>query len=464
MDAVTVCLQKVIRHPHDPDLQFELATLYFNDEQYAQAFTHFLRCTDCTRDPTLISECLLSGSKVMCKHEDRSSKEYGLILHSLSMGPKNPEPYYVKSMYHSWRGEWIECYTVTCLALATLDSFEPTFRNQDFFQYYGYTDLLYQKALSAYHVGKYDETRRVYTAILDTHDITDTLRTTITEKLTQFPLLQTSPIPKKIFQTWETSKNEISPGLQHYIDSWREHNPDYELHFYNKTERYEFIEKHFDANVLDAYSRLKPGAFKCDLWRYCVLYTHGGFYADIDIECLSSLDTLCDNSTQFICPIDLNPNTNCKYNLSNGFIGSIPKHPLLKRCIDHVVDVLKSQGRTEGIFVTNITGTGCLGINMNKYLNLEWDSGFVGKEGIVNNTIKLIKFEEGTEYMYDISNKINILQNKNGNPKIQKAYKYECSKITDHVCFGKFGEYTEIGNIVDYNTSSSDIPTDQTVF
>ena len=162
MDAVTVCLQKVIHHPHDPELQFELATLYFKEEQYAQAFTHFLRCTDCTRDPTLISECLLAGSKVMCKHGDRSSKEYGLILHSLSMGTKNPEPYYTKSLYHSWRGEWMECYTVTCLALSTLDSFEPTFRNTELFSYTGYTDLLYQKALSAYHRGKYDEAKGLY--------------------------------------------------------------------------------------------------------------------------------------------------------------------------------------------------------------------------------------------------------------------------------------------------------------
>ena len=256
-------------------------------------------------------------------------------------------------------------------------------------------------------------------------------------------------IPNNVFLTWETNKEDISDDLLYYIDSWAKYNPGYNIHFYNKNERYEFIRDHFDSEVLDAYCRLKPGAFKCDLWRYCVLYIHGGFYADIDTECLSSLDTLCDNSIQFICPIDLNPNTICNYNLSNGFIGSIPRYPLLKMCIDHIINILKYQSRTDRIFVTNITGPGCLGMNMNKYLNLEWNCAFAGKEGIVNNTIKLIKFEQGTEYMYDISNKINILQNKNGNPKIQKAYNYECSKMTDHFCFGKFGECTEIGNIID---------------
>ncbi len=162
MDAVRLCLQKVIKEPHNPEHHFDLATLYFREEQYAQAFTHFLRCTDCSSDSKLVSECLLSCSKIMCKQGDRSSKEYMSISHALSIGSKYPEPYYVKSMYHSWRKEWMECYLVTSLALDHLDNFEPSFINKEFFEYGGYTDLLFQKALAAYHRGKFTEARKLY--------------------------------------------------------------------------------------------------------------------------------------------------------------------------------------------------------------------------------------------------------------------------------------------------------------
>ena len=449
MDAVTVCLQKVIHHPHDPELQFELATLYFKEEQYAQSLTHFIRCTECTRDPTLISECLLSGSKVMCKQGDRSSKEYGLILHSLSIGTKNPEPYYTKSLYHSWRGEWMECYTVTCLALSTLDSFEPTFRNTELFSYNGYIDLICQKALSAYRKGKYDEAREIYNDVLNRSDITQATRNSISDRLRQVPL-PSNPIPKKIFQTWETSKHEISAQLQCYIDSWGKNNPDYELHFYNKSERYEFIKKHFDATVLDAYTRLKPGAFKCDLWRYCVLYIHGGFYADIDSLCCSSLNIINTRGVKFTCPIDLPPAASV-FSLSNGFIGSIPKHPILRQCIDAIVCVVNSTPENHEVPVHTITGTGRLGISMNEYMGLPWDSSFIGKEGI-SHDINLLEFKDrDTEYMIDTVTGAKIVQNKNGHIGIKTAYEAECSKFNTFFDWGKFGQVTSIGNIVSYD-------------
>lgn len=43
----------------------------------------------------------------------------------------------------------------------------------------------------------------------------------------------------------------------------------------------EFISKHFDAYILLAYDKLKPYAYKSDLFRYCFIYINGGIYVDI---------------------------------------------------------------------------------------------------------------------------------------------------------------------------------------
>ena len=42
----------------------------------------------------------------------------------------------------------------------------------------------------------------------------------------------------------------------------------------------EFIEREYPPDVLMAYDRLIPTAFKADVWRYCVLYKYGGVYLD----------------------------------------------------------------------------------------------------------------------------------------------------------------------------------------
>jgi mannosyltransferase OCH1-like enzyme len=38
---------------------------------------------------------------------------------------------------------------------------------------------------------------------------------------------------------------------------------------------------------LYAFDKLKPGAYKADLWRYCILYKKGGIYLDIKYRCVN---------------------------------------------------------------------------------------------------------------------------------------------------------------------------------
>ena len=37
-----------------------------------------------------------------------------------------------------------------------------------------------------------------------------------------------------------------------------------------------FIKKHFSRDVSYAFDKINPGAFKSDLWRYCIIYKNGG--------------------------------------------------------------------------------------------------------------------------------------------------------------------------------------------
>lgn len=86
-------------------------------------------------------------------------------------------------------------------------------------------------------------------------------------------------IPLNIFQTWHSKVLPIRMG--HNIYMLKRNNPRFRYYLFDDNDCEEFIRKNFDVDVLNAFNSLIPGAYKADLWRYCILYKKGGIYLDI---------------------------------------------------------------------------------------------------------------------------------------------------------------------------------------
>jgi|LauGreDrversion4_2_1035121.scaffolds.fasta_scaffold281968_2 mannosyltransferase OCH1-like enzyme len=86
-------------------------------------------------------------------------------------------------------------------------------------------------------------------------------------------------IRANIFQTWHSKKLPIEMFLA--VSRIKKTNPRFNYYLFDDNDCRNFIKKYFDENVLNAYDTLIPGAYKADLWRYCVLYKMGGIYLDI---------------------------------------------------------------------------------------------------------------------------------------------------------------------------------------
>lgn len=230
-------------------------------------------------------------------------------------------------------------------------------------------------------------------------------------------------IPKLIFQTFESSN--FSNEFQNIINTWKIKNPDYKYTFHDKNDRVNFLTSNFAPNVINAYNRIIPGAYKADLWRYCVLYIYGGVYADIDTLCLGSIDSFLNNDIELMAPIDLNTTpSDGPHNVANGFIAVVPKSPIMLDCINQVIHNVENN--IVPVSKINFSGPGILGRSINKYLHLPETESIVGKEGIINN-IHLLRFEPITEYIMDKNRNI-LFQNKNGNSEINKLYELEMRK------------------------------------
>jgi len=68
------------------------------------------------------------------------------------------------------------------------------------------------------------------------------------------------------------------------VQAVKDANPGFKHHLFDDNDCREFIKHNFEPKVLYAFDCLIPGAFKADLWRYCVLYINGGIYLDIKFK------------------------------------------------------------------------------------------------------------------------------------------------------------------------------------
>ena len=94
-----------------------------------------------------------------------------------------------------------------------------------------------------------------------------------------------SLIPLDIYQTWFTK--DLPPKMKERVELLKSQNPRFNHHLFDDNDCKEFIKTHFEPDVLDAYDKLIPGAYKADLWRLCILFINGGIYMDIKFCCVN---------------------------------------------------------------------------------------------------------------------------------------------------------------------------------
>jgi Glycosyltransferase sugar-binding region containing DXD motif len=150
-------------------------------------------------------------------------------------------------------------------------------------------------------------------------------------------------IPRLIHQTWfEVVSPEKYPNMSRLIESFRKSGWEYE--FYDDDRAAKFLSAHFPSAVREAYDSLIPGAFKADLFRYCVLLIRGGLYADMDILLESNLDESIPPDVGFLTAQD-SPGEKIGHRscLWNGLMAVAPAHPVLAQTIQTVVNNIRNR-------------------------------------------------------------------------------------------------------------------------
>ena len=142
-------------------------------------------------------------------------------------------------------------------------------------------------------------------------------------------------IPLNIFQTWH-SKN-LPPIMAKNVEFIKQSNPAFNYMLFDDDDCREFIKNNFKVDVLNAFDTLIPGAYKADLWRYCVLYTNGGIYIDIKYMPINGFKLISlTEKEHWVLDIDNN-------GIYNALIVAKPGNDILLQAINNIVSNVQNR-------------------------------------------------------------------------------------------------------------------------
>lgn len=130
-------------------------------------------------------------------------------------------------------------------------------------------------------------------------------------------------IPRIIHQTWKDYN--VPEAFKQMALSWQQRHKDWEYVFWTDEMNRDFIREHFNY-FLPVYDNYPYPIQRVDAVRYFVLYKYGGFFIDMDFECLSPIDPIVSNA---VCvfgkePVEHSVIHDKNYIISNAFMGSLP--------------------------------------------------------------------------------------------------------------------------------------------
>lgn len=167
-------------------------------------------------------------------------------------------------------------------------------------------------------------------------------------------------IPLHIYQTWHTL--DLPQHMKVNADLLKEQNPEFQYHLYDDNMCREFIQTNFNEDVLRAFERLKPGAYKADLWRYCILYKHGGVYLDIKFVCAKGFKFIYLTDREYWVRDIFHNNRPHVY---QALMINMPNNPVLKAAIESIVRACHNS-YYDSANSLSLTGPGLLGKFFNR--------------------------------------------------------------------------------------------------
>lgn len=212
-------------------------------------------------------------------------------------------------------------------------------------------------------------------------------------------------IPKIIYRTSPFKFDEIPEVILESYKKDLEKSPEYCMFYFDDFDCQCFIEENYGIDYLSLYNKLIPTAFKADLFRYLLLYKHGGVWMDFSMSLNTPLSKIISNFKQVYVRDRIYAIGNSWINkvaIYQGFLCTIKGTEVLRLTIEKCLKNIKDNNLTQSCLM--VTGTIALG-SIYRELGIDGvvDNKQPTKLGYINKEIYM--------YAYDYEHDNVILDN-----------------------------------------------------
>jgi mannosyltransferase OCH1-like enzyme len=144
-------------------------------------------------------------------------------------------------------------------------------------------------------------------------------------------------IPLNIFMTWDNKDMPIN--MKKSVEMVMSKNSEFNFYIYDDEDCRNFLKKYFISDIVNAFDNLIPGAFKADLWRYCVLYYYGGIYQDIKFQPVGNFNYISLLDKEYFVR-DIKTSGSGIY---NAFMVCKARNEILFKCIKQIIENVKNK-------------------------------------------------------------------------------------------------------------------------
>ena len=117
--------------------------------------------------------------------------------------------------------------------------------------------------------------------------------------------------------------------------------PDSDYRLYRKKDLQEFIFSTYGEEILKAFNKLRPYAYKSDFARYLLLYAYGGWYFDSSIRILNPVSV--SQEVDLVAFVDPPQYTGTSFACNQAVVYSSAKNKVLEDCITSVLENCKRE-------------------------------------------------------------------------------------------------------------------------
>lgn len=153
--SIEILIADLSHDPFNPTLNFDCAVEYERLKQTSSAVSFYLRAAEYGVDsePSIVYTSLIKVAQCIESQNDRVHTVSNCLLQAISYLPYRPEAYFFMSQFYERSQQWQESYTFA--RMGSMQSITGTLPIET--GYYGSYCLMFQQAVSAWWIGRKDE-------------------------------------------------------------------------------------------------------------------------------------------------------------------------------------------------------------------------------------------------------------------------------------------------------------------